>query len=83
MIDFDAGVDSKAGASLPLAHFFRLVSTGRAPQRADRAAAGTLPTRAFRFCEAVTSASAFAVVCFFADRLQPLLAWRLRHPLDL
>ena len=48
-----------AAASPPLARFYRLISAGRAPQRADRAAAGTLPTRAFRFCEAVTSASAF------------------------
>jgi len=64
MTGFDAGVDSKAEASAPLAHFFRLVSVGRAPQRADRAAAGTLPTRAFRFCEAVTSASAFGWYVF-------------------
>jgi len=64
MTGFDAGVDSKAEASAPLAHFFRLVSVGRAPQRAGRAAAGTLPTRAFRFCEAVTSASAFGWYVF-------------------
>src|SRR4051794_9182853 len=48
----------------PLARFYRLISAGRAPQRADRAAAGTLPTRAFRFCEAVTSASSFGWYVF-------------------
>lgn len=43
----------------PLARFYRMTPGARAPQRADRSAAGTLPTRAFRYCEAVTSASAF------------------------
>ena len=32
--------------------------------RADRAAAGTMPTRAFRYCEAMTSASAFGRYVF-------------------
>ena len=43
----------------PVIRFFRMIDTVRPPQRADRSAAGTLPTRAFRYCEAVTSASAF------------------------
>lgn len=34
------------------------------PQRADRSAGGLLPTRAFRYCEAVTSASAFGYYIF-------------------
>lgn len=46
-------------ANLPDLRFYRLLSTARAPQRADRSACGTLPTRAFRYCEAVTSATAF------------------------
>ncbi len=39
--------------------FYKLLHEARVPQRADRSAAGTLPTRAYRYCEAVTSASAF------------------------
>jgi hypothetical protein len=44
--------------------FFRLVPGCRVPQRADRSAAGTIPTRAFRYCEALTSASAFGWYLF-------------------
>ena len=32
----------------PRVTFFRFIPQARLPQRADRAAAGTLPTRAFR-----------------------------------
>lgn len=39
--------------------FHRLIEQARLPQRADRSAAGTLPTRAYRYCEAVTSATGF------------------------
>ncbi|GAC1343500.1 MAG: hypothetical protein NVSMB18_19440 [Acetobacteraceae bacterium] len=48
----------------PLVRFHRLIDRARAPQRADRAAGGTLPTRAFRYCEAVTTASAFGWYVF-------------------
>lgn len=44
--------------------FFRFVPQCRSPMRADRAAAGTMPTRAFRYCEAMTSASAFGWYVF-------------------
>jgi|GEM_PF-348288 len=44
--------------------FFRLVPGCRLPQRADRSAAGTMPMRAFRYCEALTSASAFGWYLF-------------------
>jgi len=44
--------------------FFRLVPGCRLPQRADRSAAGTMPTREFRYCEALTSASAFGWYLF-------------------
>lgn len=37
--------------------FHRIIPTTRYPQRADRSAAGTLPTRAFRYCEPVVTAS--------------------------
>ena len=50
--------------SVPLVRFHRLIDRARAPQRADRAAGGLLPTRAFRYCEAVTSASAFGWYIF-------------------
>jgi hypothetical protein len=39
--------------------FYRLIDQARPPQRADRSAGGTLPTRAYRYCEAVTSATSF------------------------
>jgi len=39
--------------------FHRLIGSARLPQRADRAAAGTLPTRAYRYCHAVTTAAAY------------------------
>jgi Family of unknown function (DUF6065) len=44
--------------------FHRLIPTARMPQRADRSAAGTLPTRAFRYCEPVVTASAFGYYVF-------------------
>src|SRR3954454_3404698 len=43
----------------PIVHFYRLIDEARLPQRADRSADGTLPTRAYRYCEAVASASGF------------------------
>ena len=48
----------------PIVTFFRFVPECRLPMRADRAAAGTMPTRAFRHCEAMTSASAFGWYVF-------------------
>ena len=44
--------------------FYRFIPEARFPQRADRAAAGTLPTRAFRYCEPVVTASAFGYYVF-------------------
>lgn len=44
--------------------FFRMIPQARMPQRADRSAAGTLPTRAFRYCEPVVTASAFGYYVF-------------------
>ena len=43
----------------PILRFHRLIEQARLPVRADRSAAGTLPTRAFRYCEAVTAAAGF------------------------
>ena len=39
--------------------FYRFIPQCRPPMRADRSAGGTLPTRAFRYCEPVATASAF------------------------
>lgn len=50
--------------NLPTVQFFRFIENGRAPQRADRSAGGTLPTRAFRYCEAVTTAAALGWYVF-------------------
>lgn len=43
----------------PLVRFYRMIEGAPAPHRADRAAGGTLPTRAARYCDAVTAAAAF------------------------
>ena len=48
----------------PLITFHRLIPTARLPQRADRSAAGSLPTRAFRYCEPATSASGYGYYIF-------------------
>jgi Family of unknown function (DUF6065) len=52
--------------------FFRMIPDCPSPQRADRSAGGMLPTRAFRFCDPVTTASAFGWYVFppFAFSLQ-------------
>jgi hypothetical protein len=46
-------------APTSIARFYRLMEQTRPPIRADRSAAGTLPTRAYRYCEAVTAAAGF------------------------
>jgi hypothetical protein len=48
----------------PIARFYRMIDTARPPQRADRSAAGTLPMRAVRYCEAVTSAAGYGWYVF-------------------
>jgi hypothetical protein len=59
--------------SEPIVRFHKLTNRGRAPIRADRSAAGTLPIRAVRYCEAVTSAAAFGWWVFPAVDIQ--LIW--------
>jgi hypothetical protein len=49
---------------VPHLTFYRLIKSARFPQRADRSAAGSLPTRAFRYCEAATTAAAFGYYVF-------------------
>ncbi len=48
----------------PLVTFHRFIPQARIPQRADRSAIGTMPTRAFRYCEAIVTASAFGYYIF-------------------
>jgi hypothetical protein len=50
--------------------FYRLIAQARLPQRADRSAAGTLPTRAYRYCEAVTAATSYGWWVFPPTSLQ-------------
>jgi hypothetical protein len=57
-------MDQQTRVDSPEITFFRFVPTCRPPQRADRAVAGTLPTRGFRHCEALTSASGFGWYLF-------------------
>lgn len=53
-----------AGAAEPLVTFFRAIPESFAPMRADRGALGVIPTAAFQYCEALTSASAFGWYVF-------------------
>jgi len=48
----------------PLITFYRFIASARSPQRADRSAAGSLPTRAFRYCVPATTASGFGYYVF-------------------
>jgi hypothetical protein len=43
----------------PQCRFYQFHKKGRAPQKADRFSAGTLPMRAARYCDAITTASGF------------------------
>ncbi len=43
----------------PDVRFYRVIESARLPQRADRSAVGTLPVRAVRYCDAITSATGF------------------------
>jgi len=49
---------------MPLVTFYRFVPQAPLPVRADRSAVGTLPTRAYRFCEAVATASGLGYYIF-------------------
>jgi hypothetical protein len=42
-----------------ICRFYRLIGDAPFPRRADRSADGMLPTRGYRYCEALASASAF------------------------
>jgi Family of unknown function (DUF6065) len=46
-------------AASAVCRFYRLIPGAPEPRRADRSADGTLPMAAYRYCEAIASASAF------------------------
>jgi hypothetical protein len=48
----------------PLVEFFQMVPDGMPPRRADKSVGGVIPARALRYCEAITSASAFGWYVF-------------------
>lgn len=48
----------------PIVEFFRLIPEARSPKRAERAAAGYLPSRAMRYCDALTSATGYGYWVF-------------------
>jgi Family of unknown function (DUF6065) len=48
----------------PLVEFFQMIPNERPPRRADRAVGGLIPARALRYCEALTTASAFGWYVF-------------------
>ncbi len=60
----EIGSEQAEESAPTLVTFHRLIPGAPMPQRADRAAIGTMPTRAFRFCEALVSASAFGYYMF-------------------
>jgi hypothetical protein len=64
MLDQPLNAASEIVRRPPRIIFHRLIPQACLPQRADRAAAGTLPTRAFRYCEPVVTASAFGYYVF-------------------
>src|ERR1700761_5628623 len=71
----------------PIVQFHKLTQRGRSPMRADRTACGTLPIRAVRYCEAVTSATAFGWWAFSPIDFEVLwdgneIFWRCDEALD-
>jgi hypothetical protein len=49
---------------VPLVEFFQMVSGALPPCRADKSVGGLIPARALRYCEALTTASAFGWYVF-------------------
>jgi hypothetical protein len=48
----------------PIVQFFQMVPNAYPPRRADKSVGGVIPARALRYCEAITSASAFGWYVF-------------------
>ncbi len=56
--------DASSTPERPLVEFFQLVRNANPPRRADKSVGGIIPARALRYCEAITSASAFGWYVF-------------------
>ena len=65
--------DSSADIRDPLVEFIKLIPDGRDPKLADRSGAGSLPGRAMRYCDALTTATGFGYWLFPPIDLQ--LMW--------
>ena len=57
-------VPAASGSRDPTVTFYRAIPQSFEPMRADRSALGVIPTAAFQYCEALTSASAFGWYVF-------------------
>jgi hypothetical protein len=57
-------VQAATESSEPTVTFYRALPQSFEPMRADRSALGVIPTAAFQYCEALTSASAFGWYVF-------------------
>jgi hypothetical protein len=57
-------ISSAPANAAPTITFYRAIPESFEPMRADRAALGVIPTAAFQYCEALTSASAFGYYVF-------------------
>jgi uncharacterized protein DUF6065 len=55
---------TQASPTDPIISFYRAIAQSHTPMRADRGALGVLPTAAFQYCEAITSASSFGWYVF-------------------
>lgn len=55
-----------------IVNFYQMIDGGLPPQRADKSAGGTLPVRAYRYCDAVTQAAGFGWWIFPPADLQLL-----------
>lgn len=64
---------SPASATSSVVEFVKLIPEGRDPKRADRSAAGSLPGRAMRYCDALTTATGYGYWLFPPIDLQ--LMW--------
>ena len=56
----------------PLVEFVKMIPDGRDPKRADRSGAGSLPGRAMRYCDALTTATGYGYWLFPPIDLQLL-----------
>jgi len=69
----NATLNKKSGTDntgSPLITFFRAYPKALPAMRADRSALGTIPSQAYQYCEALTTAAAFGWYAFPADDLR-------------